>query len=176
MTGFLRAGSALGVVAFFAGAATWAAWPRLQEAVGFAGANPFSRKIAVELAADPQRGADWRLRPLDNQMKLRLGETGIAFFEAENRSDKPITVQAQYQVSPPAADKYIVRIACFCQDRQTLGPYQKADLPMTFFIDPAMAKDPAFASLKTITMSYKFQEAKTPDQQVAAIAAAEPMN
>ena len=135
-----------------------------------------SRKIAVELAADPQRGADWRLRPLDNQMKLRLGETGIAFFEAENRSDKPITVQAQYQVSPPAADKYIVRIACFCQDRQTLGPYQKADLPMTFFIDPAMAKDPAFASLKTITMSYKFQEAKTPDQQVAAIAAAEPMN
>lgn len=174
---FLRTGAALAVVAACAGTAAWAAWPQLSEIAGFGSVNPLDRKMVIDFAAAPEDGNPWHFRPLAARMKLRLGETGIAFYEAENTTDQSLTGQAQYSVSPAAVDKYFVRIACFCTSKQALGPHEKIEMPVTFFVDPALAKDPALAHLKTITLSYTFHAAETPERQVAAVPApAQPLN
>jgi cytochrome c oxidase assembly protein subunit 11 len=173
----LRAVVALAVVAACAGGAAWAAWPQLGQLTGLAAQNPLNRKVTVRFAAAPEDGNPWRFRPMQADMRLRLGETGIAFYEAENTTDHPITGQAQYSVTPASVDGYFVRVACFCTTTQALQPHEKIEMPVTFFVDPSIARDPKLAGLKDITLSYTFHEAQTPERQAAVTSApAAPVN
>lgn len=175
--GLLRAVTALAIVTACVGGASWAAWPQLGQLTGLAAQNPLNRKVTIRFTAAPDAGDPWRFRPLQADMGLRLGETGIAFYEAENTTDHPITGQAQYSVSPASVDGYVVRIACFCTTTQALQPHEKIEMPVTFFVDPSIARDPKMADLKDITLSYTFHEAQTPERQAAVTTApAAPVN
>lgn len=173
----LRAVVALAFVMACVGGGAWAAWPQLGQVTGLAAQNPLNRIVTVRFAAAPQEGNPWHFRPLQDRMHLRLGETGIAFYEAENTTDQPITGQAQYSVTPASVDGYVVRIACFCTTTQALQPHEKIEMPVTFFVDPSIAADPKMTNLKDITLSYTFHEAQTPERQAAVTTApAAPVN
>ena len=174
---FFRAVAALAVVSACAGGAAWAAWPQLGQLTGLAAQNPLNRTVTIRFAAAPENGNPWQFHPLQDQMTVRLGETGIAFYEAETTTDHPITGQAQYSVTPAAVDGYVVRIACFCTSTQALQPHEKIEMPVTFFVDPSIAADPKMSTLKDITLSYTFHEAQTPERQAAVTTApAAPVN
>lgn len=173
---FLRAMAALGVVAICAGAAAWAAWPRIAALTGIGAGNPLNREVTIAFVANPGKGDPWHFRPMEQDMRLRLGETGIAFYKAENTTARPVSGQAHYSVEPAAADKYLVRIACFCTKAQALGPHETIEMPVTFYVDPSIASDPALKHLKKITLSYTFQEAKTPVRQAAVAVPAATFN
>lgn len=116
--------------------------------------------ITVRFNADVAPGLPWSFSPEQKSITLHLGENGLAFFEARNLSDSPITGQAVYNVTPNKAAPYFAKIQCFCFVSQTLGPYQKADMPVSFFVDPQLAKDPLTQEVKTITLSYTFYKSK----------------
>jgi cytochrome c oxidase subunit 3 len=42
----------------------------------------------------------WEFHPVEREMELRIGETGLAFYEAYNPTDHPIAGQASYNVTP----------------------------------------------------------------------------
>ncbi len=175
--GLARGGLPLAVLVACAGAVGWAAWPTLGPMTGLVAPNPLNRTVTVTFAADPTPGNPWHFRPMQASMRLRLGETGIAFYEAENTTDRPITGQAQYSVTPAALDRYVVRIACFCTSTQALGPHEKVEMPVTFFVDPAIARDPKLAGVTDLTLSYTFHEAEQPERQAAvSTAPAAPVN
>lgn len=114
------------------------------------------RQITVRFDGTVSQGLNWRFKPEQVSQTIHIGETGLAFYEAENRSDEPITGHASFNVSPAKAGIYFRKIECFCFVEQTLAPGEIVSMPVTYFVDPAIADDPNMADVSTITLAYTF--------------------
>jgi hypothetical protein len=79
-------------------------------------------------------------------MELRIGETGMMFYEAHNPTDRPLAGTASFNVTPFAAGGYFAKIACFCFELQVLQPGERIEMPVTFYVDPAIVRDPEAAT------------------------------
>ena len=95
-------------------------------------------------------------KPVQREIKVRLGEQALAYFEATNDSDQPLVGTASFNVTPYKAAIHFNKIDCFCFTQQVLKPGQTMKMPVTFFIDPELAKDSGADDLRTITLSYTF--------------------
>ena len=116
--------------------------------------------INVRFNSDIAPKLKWKFQPEQSQVKVRVGENKMAFYSAENISDKAITGIATYNVTPALAASYFNKVHCFCFDEQTLQKGQKVTMPVSFFIDPEIENDPDLQGLDTITLSYTFFESK----------------
>ena len=114
------------------------------------------RKITIRFNADVHTAMPWRFAPAQHQVTLRLGEEAVAFYAARNPTPAAVTGVATYNVTPEKAARYFHKTACFCFDEQTLAPGQEMSFPLSFWIDPAIADDPATRDITTITLSYTF--------------------
>lgn len=136
------------------------------------------RVVNVTFTADVAGGLGWRFRPLQNSLDLKVGENKLAFYAAENLEDAPVTGQATFNVSPDTFGPYFTKIECFCFQSQTLAPGQKVEMPVSFFIDPAILDDPALKHINNVTLSYTFfrsaeqQDGKVGQMQTGSIKAA----
>ena len=133
--------------------------------------------ITVRFDANVDPAMQWAFKPEVNTVQLRIGETGLAFFDAHNLSDRVIAGQASYNVTPDAAGGYFTKIACFCFTEQVLQPGEQVKMPVTFFVDPAIMQDREGKLVHEITLSYTFHAIPLPNAQAAlAGAAAKPVN
>ncbi|MDF3034340.1 MAG: cytochrome oxidase assembly protein [Alphaproteobacteria bacterium] len=114
------------------------------------------REITVRFNADTHRDLPWHFRPLQTQIKVKIGENALAFYESQNWSDKPVCGMATYNVTPDKAGIYFNKVSCFCFEEQVLSPQQRVEMPVQFFIDPDFANDPDLKDVKAITLSYTF--------------------
>lgn len=114
------------------------------------------RAVTVRFNADVNGGLPWSFRPDQHDVTLALGEQGFASYSVENRGATPVTGTAVFNVTPDKAGIYFNKIECFCFTEQTLEPGQRVDMPVVFFVDPAMARDPDMGDVSTITLSYTF--------------------
>jgi cytochrome c oxidase assembly protein subunit 11 len=73
-----------------------------------------------------------------------------------------MTGSATFNVTPAKAGIYFNKIDCFCFTEQTLGAGETARMPVSFFIDPEMAKDRNLDYITTITLSYTFFRVSNP--------------
>ncbi|MBL6454900.1 cytochrome c oxidase assembly protein [Belnapia sp. T6] len=112
--------------------------------------------MTIRFNATTHPGLPWRFGPETPSMRLRVGEEGMGFYRAENLSGTPVTGVATYNVTPEVVGKYFHKTACFCFDEQTLEPGQRADMPLSFWVDPKIADDPNTRGIRTITISYTF--------------------
>lgn len=115
-----------------------------------------TRTVIVRFNADTSPGLPWTFAPEQKQVTLRLGEDQVAFYVARNDADHPVTGIAVYNVTPEKVGRYFHKTACFCFNEQTLAPHQDMQLPVSFWVDPAIATDPSTADVTTITLSYTF--------------------
>lgn len=130
--------------------------------------------ITVRFDADVNPGLPWQFAPEQKQITFRLGEQQVAFYRARNISDRPVTGIAVYNVTPDKVGTYFHKTACFCFNEQTLAPNQEMQLPVSFWVDPAIAKDPGTADVKTITLSYTFFRSLDDAAKSGALAKAGP--
>ena len=117
-------------------------------------------EMTVRFDASVNRDLPWKFSTPTKPVKLRVGESALAFYAVENLSDEPIVGTATFNVSPPAAGYYFSKIECFCFTKQVLQPGEKAELPVTFFIDPEITEDSEMSGVTTITLSYTFFRSK----------------
>ncbi len=118
------------------------------------------REVTVRFDANIVNGLGWSFRPVTRSVDLKVGEMGEATFLAENRGTTTTTGTAVFNVSPLSAGGYFNKIACFCFTEQTLQPGESIEMPVTFFVDPAIAGDSDLDSVHTITLSYTFYPAE----------------
>ena len=129
------------------------------------------KTIKVRFDASKERGMPWEFRPVQQEMELRIGETGLAFYEAYNPTDRPVAGQASYNVAPYSAGGYFDKIACFCFEEQVLQPGERVQMPVSFFVDPEIVNDRDAKYVHTITLSYTFYEIDLPEGYAALDAA-----
>lgn len=125
------------------------------------------REVTVRFDASVDRDMPWEFKPVETKMKLRIGETALAFFEAYNPTDRPIAGSASYNVTPYSAGGYFNKIQCFCFDEQVLLPGERVQMPVTFFVDPEIVDDRDAKYVHTITLSYTFYEIDLPEGYAA---------
>ena len=112
--------------------------------------------IQVRFNADVGRDLPWRFTPVAHAVEVRLGEQHLAFYRAHNAADRPITGTATFNVTPFKAGAYFSKIACFCFEEQTLQAGETVDMPVSFYVDPAILEDPDTRDVRAITLSYTF--------------------
>lgn len=106
-------------------------------------------------------GLDWAFQPVRREVRVRVGETMVAYFRAHNNSDRAVTGSATFNVTPLKAGGYFTKIECFCFTEQRLEPGQTVDMPVTFFVDPEISGNVNLDDVETITLSYTFYPVAT---------------
>lgn len=114
------------------------------------------RSLTVRFDANVGGGIPWTFEPEIGQMKLRTGETATVFYKVVNKSDKPVTGIATYNVAPDQVGGFFNKISCFCFTEQTLGPGETMDMPVVFYLDPALEKEETMRQVQSLTLSYTF--------------------
>jgi cytochrome c oxidase assembly protein subunit 11 len=132
------------------------------------------QEITVRFNANTNPNLPWDFRPEQEQIRLPLGEEQLAFYAARNRAGTPVTGVALYNVTPETAGKYFHKTACFCFNQQILAAGQQMQFPLSFWVDPAIAKDPNTADIRTITLSYTFFRTLDDAAKAGALAQAGP--
>lgn len=125
-------------------------------AEGAAGSTVIDREMKVRFDASVNGTMPWHFAPVQREVTVKVGEQGLAYFQATNPTDQPITGTATFNVTPNKAAQYFVKVDCFCFTEQTLEPGQTVDMPVTFYVDPTIVEDENVKEVKTITLSYTF--------------------
>ena len=123
--------------------------------------------IKVRFDASLEAGMPWDFKPVERTMTLKIGETGLAFYEAHNPTDRVVAGTASFNVFPYSAGGYFTKIDCFCFEMQVLQPGETVLMPVSFYVDPAIADDPEGKYVSEITLSYTFHETDLPESQAA---------
>ena len=118
-------------------------------------------EVSVRFDANVHPGLPWRFEAEQNRVRIKPGAQTKIFYRAQNLSARTITAQAAYNVTPDQAGKYFNKIQCFCFSEQTLKPGQSVDMPVIFFVNPDMMKDPDTKDIDEITLSYTFYPVET---------------
>ena len=132
------------------------------------------RLITVRFNANTNPNLPWDFRPVQEAIRLPLGDERLAFYTARNESGTPVTGVALYNVTPDTVGKYFHKTACFCFDQQTLAAGEQKQFPLSFWVDPEIAKDPNTADIHTITLSYTFFRTLADAEKSGALAQAGP--
>lgn len=147
--------------------AAYAAVPLYQlfcQVTGFGGTtqraegNPkgvIARDMTVRFDANVDGGLDWTVTPAQ-PVTGKIGTVETVVFRARNNSNRPVTGQAIFNVTPEQTGIYFNKMECFCFTEQTLKPGETVDMPVTFFVDPDIAKNGDLDTVKNITLSYTF--------------------
>ena len=114
--------------------------------------------VMVRFDASTARDMPWTFKPVQTTMEIRIGETGLAFYEAHNPTDRPVAGTASFNVTPLSIGGYFAKIECFCFTEQVLQPGETVMMPVAFYVDPEIVSDPETANTHTITLSYTFFE------------------
>ena len=125
------------------------------------------RTIAVRLDANVARDLGWEFKPVQNTVKLKLGENGLTHYIATNTSREVLVGTATFNVTPAAAGPYFNKLECFCFTEQRLEPGQSLEMPVSFFIDPELAAFKDLSNLSEITLSYTFHRVVAPRKGTA---------
>ncbi len=161
------------------GALAWASVPFYDwfcRVTGFGGATGVAetgsdvildQTIKVRFDASLDREMPWTFRPAQREIEIRLGETGLAFYEAHNPTDRPVAGTASYNVAPFEAGGFFTKIDCFCFEMQVLQPGETVLMPVSFYVDPDIATDRDAKYVHRITLSYTFYETDLPEEQAA---------
>ena len=124
--------------------------------------GPVGRMISVRFDGNVSPALGWEFHPVDRTRRIAIGARNIALFRARNTGPTTITGTATFNVSPSQAGQYFVKIQCFCFTEQTLRPGQEVNMPVIFYVDPAILNDPDARNISEITLSYTFYPVERP--------------
>jgi cytochrome c oxidase assembly protein subunit 11 len=172
----------LSAVVLTMGALAWAAIPFYSwfcRVTGFGGTVAVATQapdrvlddtIVIRFDANTDAGMPWQFKPSQAKMTIRIGETGLAFYEAYNPTDHVVAGQASYNVAPDSVGGYFTKIDCFCFTEQVLQPGERVEMPVTFYVDPTIKDDEDGSHVHEIVLSYTFYQIELPEDDLTQLA------
>ena len=89
--------------------------------------------------------------PLERQVRVHPGAITTVHYRVTNNMIRASTGKAVPSFSPLEAGFHINKLECFCFSSQTLQAGETRDMPITFFVSPALPKE-----IGVIAFSYTF--------------------
>ena len=132
---------------------------------GFGGTTQISREVPKIVIDEPvrvrfdtnvQTDLAWNFKAKNTLYDVKPGKVYKVEFEVENFGKDPSSGVASYNVSPSTFGQYFNKLGCFCFEKQTLNPGESVDMPVVFYVDPAISEDPTMEDIEEITLSYTF--------------------
>ncbi len=163
-------------VVFLMGGLAWASVPLYDwfcKVTGFGGTTQVAadgsslildETIIVRFDASLDRDMPWEFKPVQDDVTIRIGETGLIYYEAYNPTDRPVAGTASYNVAPYSTGAFFTKIDCFCFTEQVLQPNERVLMPVTFYVDPEIVNDREAKFAQHITLSYTFYETDLPEE------------
>ena len=139
-----------------------------QVATSTPSSGPLARKIAVRFDANVGPGLPWKFEPEQTEIEIPIGQVTTIYYTVINQSARTTVGQAAYNVAPLTVGAYFQKINCFCFTEQVMAPGEKREMPVVFYVDPAVASDPENDGLNTITLSYTFYPVRDPSPKPLA--------
>jgi cytochrome c oxidase assembly protein subunit 11 len=133
-----------------------------QVATSAPSAAALARKISVRFDSNVAPGLPWKFEPQETEIEVNIGQVVTVYYNVTNQSARTTTGQAAYNVAPLTVGAYFQKINCFCFTEQTFAPGEKREMPVVFYVDPAIASDDDNDGLNTITLSYTFYPVRDP--------------
>jgi len=124
------------------------------------------RKVTVRFDANVASGLPWKFEPEQVSLDVRIGEVVTVYYRAINDSARETVGQATYNVTPSTVGGYFAKINCFCFTEQRLKAHERRDMPVVFYVDPALVGDSEQDDLNTITLSYTMYPVQQPAKPV----------
>jgi cytochrome c oxidase assembly protein Cox11 len=119
-------------------------------------AAPSNRYVTVFFTTQTDSKLPWRFAPVQDHVRVRLGQEALVFFTATNRSQEDIVGRALFNVTPDKAGLYFKKVQCFCFTQERLHAGQTVEMPVDFFVDPRIAQADDTQDVDQITLSYTF--------------------
>jgi cytochrome c oxidase assembly protein subunit 11 len=120
------------------------------------------QSVSVRFDANTSNALPWQFQPTEAHRTVQIGARNMTVYTARNMSDRAVTGTATFNVTPTQAGRYFSKIQCFCFTEQTLQPGQTVQMPVVFFVDPAILNDPDARDISEITLSYTFYPVEQP--------------
>lgn len=130
-----------------------------------AAAGSTGETISIRFDGSTAVDVPWEFKPLQATDTVTIGQRDMASYIARNEGPDPITGTATFNVEPAQAGIYFQKVQCFCFTEQTLEPGQEVQMPVVYYVDPAILEDEFMADVEQITLSYTFHRAKEPVTQ-----------
>jgi cytochrome c oxidase assembly protein subunit 11 len=130
--------------------------------------GPIARRISVRFDSNVAAGLPWKFEPEQTEIEIPIGQVTTVYYTVINQSARTTTGQAAYNVAPLTVGAYFQKINCFCFTEQTMAPGEKREMPVVFYVDPAITGDHENDTLNTITLSYTFFPVRDPAPQPVA--------
>ncbi|MEE4540096.1 MAG: cytochrome c oxidase assembly protein [Erythrobacter sp.] len=127
-----------------------------------ASASGIDATMSIRFDASTAKDVPWAFTPAQSTDIVRIGQRDLATYIARNEGAEPITGTATFNVEPSQAGRYFHKIQCFCFTQQTLQPGQQVNMPVLYYVDPAILDDEIIGDIEQITLSYTFHRAKEP--------------
>jgi len=118
-----------------------------------------SRRVTVRFTTNVQEGLAWDFRAREPSVRVHPGEKRLVKFEAKNHMDQAVTGKGVYDINPPEAGQAFKKIECFCFQKQTLEPGERAVMPLYFWLEP----DDLPEDVRRVTIGYTFFDADEPE-------------
>ena len=115
------------------------------------------RLVTIEFMANLPTVGSWEFKPEVRSMQVHPGKLYEAKFQAGNRTGHPTWAQAVPDIAPSKATAYFHKTECFCFTPQQFAVNETRDMPVRFFVDPAL---PGY--IDRITLSYTFYDTRQP--------------
>jgi cytochrome c oxidase assembly protein subunit 11 len=118
------------------------------------------RTMPVRFDANVSPGLNWSFAPEKPEVSVKVGETTTVYYKVRNEGSGTSTGMATFNVQPPLAGAYFIKLECFCFTERSLQPGESAESAVVFYVDPALVQDPNVKDLTSITLSYTYFPAK----------------
>lgn len=122
-----------------------------------------NREIKVRFNSDVADNLNWSFKPDQAPVSVKLGQEMMVSFSAENLGNQAVAGTALFNITPPQAGIYFHKTQCFCFDYQIIAPHKQVHFPVVFYIDPELDRDEQLKDLKSVTLSYVFYRAESPE-------------
>jgi len=133
----------------------------MRSTTGIAPGAVVGKLINIRFDGNVSPSLPWTFGPEKNVARIAIGARNMAFFNATNLSNVPVTGTASFNVTPEQAGQYFTKIQCFCFTQQTLKPGETMRMPVIYYVDPAILNDKDARNLNEITLSYTFYPDKS---------------